>query len=150
MVSSYLESLIEKVGGVDRALPDQDGDYVVPIGGAHFWARVDGDSTPVVRVYSTVLANVWSSPSLLEAVNEINTQATFVRAFWASDTVMFEHEHLGSAMTEEGFLFSLQAIAHASDYFGPRLMEQFGGTAAFEDAKSDDYKAEPGPVPGYF
>jgi AcrR family transcriptional regulator len=40
MVSAYLESVIEQLTGVDKAVPDHEGDYAVEVGGARFWARV--------------------------------------------------------------------------------------------------------------
>ena len=55
MVSAYLESVIEQLTGIEKAEPDHEGDYSVELGGARYWARVDGTDPAIVRVYSTVL-----------------------------------------------------------------------------------------------
>ena len=68
MVSAYLESVIEQLTGVDKAVPDHEGDYAVEVGGARYWARVDGSDPAIVRVYSTVLVGLEPTPELYEAL----------------------------------------------------------------------------------
>ena len=149
MVSAYLESVIEQLTGVDKAVPDHEGDYAVEVGGARFWARVDGNDPAIVRVYSTVLVGLEPTPELYEALNDINTRMAFLRAFVVHGTVLFEHEHLGTSMDAEEFANSIRTIASASDFFGPQLHQQFGGEQKFQESKTEEYQAPEVDHPGY-
>jgi len=149
MVSAYLESVIEQLTGVDKAVPDHEGDYAVEVGGARFWARVDGNDPAIVRVYSTVLVGLEPTSELYEALNDINTRMAFLRAFTVHGTVLFEHEHLGMSMDAEEFANSIRTIASASDFFGPQLHQQFGGEQKFQESKTEDYQAPEVDHPGY-
>jgi len=149
MVSAYLETLIEQLTGTEKAVPDQDGDYSISYRGARYWARVEGEANPIVRIYSIVLAQLEPTPELYESLNVINTRMTFLRAFWVDSTVIFEHEHVGHSMQEDEFTNSFTTIASATDFFGPQLHERFGGVAAFHESKTDDYATAEIHQPGY-
>lgn len=56
IVTSHVETLIERITGVDKAVPDNDGDYPVRFRDALYWVRVSGsDEHPLVRVFYHVL-----------------------------------------------------------------------------------------------
>ena len=40
---SHLETLIERISGVEKATPDEQGNYFIKTESAGFFARVDGD-----------------------------------------------------------------------------------------------------------
>ena len=149
MVSAYLESVIEQLTGIEKAEPDHEGDYSVELGGARYWARVDGTDPAIVRVYSTVLMGLEPTPDLYEALNDINARMAFLRAFMVQGMVIFEHEHLGLSMDVEEFANSISTIASASDFFGPQLHEQFGGVQGFHESKTEEYEAPDVDHPGY-
>jgi hypothetical protein len=149
MVTSHVETLIERITGVDKAVSDHDGDYPVRYKDALYYVRVAGnDARPIVRVFSTVVADVEPSPDLYEAVNDINTRLGFCRCFWVNGQVLIETEHLGMTIKTEDFLELAENVASASDHFGPKLIERFGGKLAFDDSKGDAY-VEP-PTPGMY
>lgn len=152
MVRAYLESIIERLTGSEKAVPDHEGDYAIEWAGARFWARVDGREVPIVRLYSTVLTQLEATPTLFERLNDINSRMAFLRAFWVNGQVIFEHEHLGLSMEPEEFQNSFRTIAQASDFFGPQLHEEFGGQQGFHESKSEDYEPptpDAGSHPGY-
>src|SRR3954466_10844053 len=96
MVTSHIETLIERVTGVEKATPDEDGDYPVRYKDARYYVRVAGnDERPIVRVFSTVVDVIEPSPDLYEAINDINSRLGFCRCFWVENQVLIETEHLG-------------------------------------------------------
>lgn len=149
MVASHVETLIERITGLDKATADHDGDYPIRFKDALFYVRVAGDDTrPIVRVFSTVVTDVEPSADLYEAVNEINTRLGFCRCFWVGGQVLIETEHLGGTIGTEDLFVLADHVASASNLFGARLVERFGGKLAFDDSKGDDY-VEP-PFPGMY
>ncbi|MEY3619165.1 MAG: hypothetical protein RL726_1863, partial [Actinomycetota bacterium] len=42
IAASHLETLIERLTGVHKAVPDAEGDYSVHLRGATFMTRIDG------------------------------------------------------------------------------------------------------------
>lgn len=97
MVTSHVETLIERITGTDRARPDDDGDYPARYRDAAYYVRVAGtDDRPIVRVFSTVVADIEPTPGLYEAINDINSQLGFCRSFWVKGQVLIEAEHLGN------------------------------------------------------
>ena len=55
MVTSYVETLIERITGVDKAVPDADGDYPVRHQDALYFIRVAGNDLTLVALPSTEL-----------------------------------------------------------------------------------------------
>ena len=80
-----------------------------------------------------------------QAVNEINTRLGFCRCFWVNGQVLIEAEHLGLTIKTQDFSELADNVASASDYFGPKLVERFGGKLAFEDSKGEQYDQPPFP-----
>jgi hypothetical protein len=149
MVTSHVETLIERITGIDKAAPDHEGDYPVRYRDARYFVRVAGnDERPIVRVFSTVVADIEPGPELYETINDINTRLGFCRCFWVSGQVLIEAEHLGLTIRIQDFFELADNVASASDYFGPKLVERFGGKLTFDDSKGDEY-VEP-PTPGMY
>lgn len=149
MVTSHIETLLERITGVDKAIPDHDGDYPLRYRGARYYVRVAGNDTrPIVRVFSTVVSDIEPDPDLYEAINDINTRLGFCRCFWVNGQVLIETEHLGMTIRIEDLSELADNVASASSYFGPRLADRFGGKLDFEDSKGEEYH-EP-PLPGMY
>jgi hypothetical protein len=146
---SHLETLIERIAGIEKAVPDQDGDYFIRTEKAGFFARVDGEDPPVIRVFSIVANEIDKSPDLLDSLNEINTQLSFLRSMWIRQQVLIEGETLALTTGMAEFAEICRRVASATDYFGPGLIGRFGGQSFFEDTKKVDYAPEPPASPGY-
>jgi hypothetical protein len=97
MVRAYAESLLEQVVGTDKVKPDNDGDYPVRYQSALYYVRIDPGrrDDPVVQVFAAAVDKVEPGPPLYEALNDINTQLRFARAFWVRGQVLIEAEMPG-------------------------------------------------------
>lgn len=143
MVTSHVETLIERLtGSKDRVKADADGDYPLRYRNAAYFVRVAKPQKPVVQVFSVAVADVDVSVGLVHALNEINSDLSFCRTFWVRGQVLFESEHLGETIGEADFNECVQNVAAASDYFGPRLAERFGGRLLFEESKEPEYQPQ--------
>jgi len=140
---SHLETLVERISGAERAIPDADGDYLVSTEHARFYARVDGDQQPVIRVFSVIAKDVTKSPELLDALNSINMHLTFLRTFWVNGQLLMEADLFAMAADTAGFAEACRRVASASDHFGPGLIESFGGVPMFEASKEAGYAPSP-------
>jgi hypothetical protein len=141
MVVSYVRDLLETLTG-SRPVPDQDGDLPVTFGGAQFYVRVIGDGQPVVQVFSVAVAELAASADLHTALNDMNTQLRFARTFHVADQVLVEHDIWGEDVNPANFRHACRNVAGATDFLGPRLVEQFGGVPRFEQSKTADYVPE--------
>lgn len=138
---SYVRDLLETMTGV-RPDYDADGDLPVAYEGAQFYVRVQGEDA-VVQVFAVVLADVEISPGLLGALNGINAESQFARAFHVADQVLIEHEIWADDVNPANFGYACRAVAAASDRFGRQLHESFGGTPRFENSKTPEYSPPP-------
>jgi hypothetical protein len=149
IATSHLETLIEQLTGVPKAQPDADGDYFIAVRSSGFFARVDGGDSPVFRLFSVIAADVPASSDLYAELNEINTHLSFLRAMHVQNQVLIEGELLAMTSTPQDFREVCVRVAHASDHFGPRVLERFGGRPLFEESKAPDYEAPAPTIPGY-
>jgi hypothetical protein len=138
MVRAYVETLLERLTGQDRVESDNDGDYPVRFRSALYYVRLIGDVDPVLQVFATAVAGVEPTPALYERLNVINTNIRFARAFFVRGQVLVESDLVGQTVDKEEFEEACNAVATITDHYGPRLAEEFGGTTAFADEKSED------------
>lgn len=139
MVTSHVETLIERLTGVGKAIPDADGDYPIRYRSALYYVRVVRAAPPVVQIFSVALDGIGYSDALARELNEINARVHFCRAFWVHGQVLIEAEQLGPSLTEADFRESALQVAEATDTFAKGLAERHGGRLAFEEAKAPDY-----------
>jgi len=139
MVVSYTRDLLEQLTG-ERPEQDQDGDLPIEYGGASFYVRVIGDTDPIVQVFSVVLAELEGNSKLHAAINEINAELQFARAFHVHDQLLIESDIWGSDLNISNFHFACKNIAIASDAFGKSMLSTFGGTPRFELTKKPTYR----------
>lgn len=146
MVRAYVESLLERLTGVEKAKPDDDGDYPVRYRDALYFVRLIGDVDPVVQVFATAVAEIDSSPGLLERLNAINSDIRFARVFWVRDQVLVESDLVGQSVDPEEFDSACRAVATITDHIGPQLAAEFGGRTAFGDSKEEPAADTPPPA----
>lgn len=140
MVTSHVETLIERLTGADKAKADADGDYPLRYRNAEYFVRVANPAKPVVQVFSAAVDDIELTDALARDLNEINSRLHFCRTFWVGSQVLFEAEHLGSSISELDFNECVQNVASASDHFGPQLAEKHGGRLRYEQSKDEDYQ----------
>ena len=148
---SHLETMIERLTGTDKAIPDNDGDYFLNTPHGGFFARIDGTEIPILRIFTIISKGIKCSPDLLTELNSINCDLTFPRVFWVQDQVLMESNAIALKTTIVEFNALCSEVAHASDFCGPRIVSEFGGTAFFEQSKevAQDEGPTPPHTPGY-
>ncbi len=142
-------ALLKQLLGAKDVTTDPDGDYPVRYQSALYYVRLDPGShdAPVVQIFAVALADVPSSPALLEELNLINSRLRFARIFWVREQVLVESELVGEELSLAGLGTACDTVGGAADYFGPRLAEKFGGTTAFSDEQDSDYAPPSDPSP---
>jgi len=142
MVRAYTESLLEQVLETDKVKADHDGDYPVRFQSALYYVRIDSGrrDEPVVQVFAIAVDKIEPGPLLYEALNDINAQLKFARTFWVGGQVLIEAEMPGMSLSLDGFANACHNVAHAADFFGLTLAEEFGGKTAFADEKGPEYE----------
>jgi len=68
----------------------------------------------------------WST-ALLEAVNEINRDHTFVRAWWDTDRVVLCTDLMASPYVEQHVIAALLGFGELADEIDDDLQRRFGG-----------------------
>ena len=151
IATSHLETMIERLTKMDKAFPDNDGDYFLSTHDGGFFARIDGAEIPILRIFTIVSKGIDRSPDLLTELNSINCRLVLPRVFWVRDQVLMESNALALSTTIVDFNSMCSEIAEASDKFGPKLVREFGGTAFFEQSERIDQDEGPTPphTPGY-
>ena len=140
MVRAYVESLLERLTGIDKAVPDHDGDYPVRYRDALYYVRLIGEKDPVVQVFATAVADIEATPELLSRLNDVNSQIRFARVFWVRGQVLVESDLVGQSLDGAEFDSACTAVATITDHFAPLIAEEFGGRTAFADEKDDAAK----------
>lgn len=141
MVVSYVRDLLERLTGT-RPEPDKDGDLPVTYEGASFYVRVVNPTDAIVQVFSVGIADIDPTPELMSALNDINRQIGFARAFHVAGQVLIEAEIWGSDINPANFRHACGNIAGATDAFMPELAKQLGGSLRFETTKTSHYDNE--------
>ncbi|HCU92394.1 MAG TPA: hypothetical protein DHU96_06485 [Actinobacteria bacterium] len=139
MVTSHVETLIERLTGVGKAQADADGDYPIRYRSALYYVRVVHAWKPVVQVFSVAVDRIQFTDALARELNEINTHLYFCRTFWVGGQVLVEAEHLGPSLAEADFHECALRVAEATDTFAKGLAERHGGRLAFDESKTPEY-----------
>jgi len=135
---AYLRDLAERATST-RPEPDHDGDLPIHIHGALFYARVVGDPNAWIQVFAVAIAGIPETPDLALALNDINRQIRFARAIHVAEQVLFEAEIWADDLNPANFTHACRNIARATDAFGYRLVEAFGGEPVFDRSKDTGY-----------
>jgi len=149
MVTSHVETLIERLTGVEKAQADADGDYPIRYRSALYWVRVVRAWKPVVQVFSVAVDGIQFTDALARELNEINTHLYFCRTFWVRGQVLIEAEHLGPSLTEGDFHECAFRVAEATDAFAKGVAERHGGRLAFDESKTPEYASPADERTGY-
>lgn len=151
IATSHLETMIERLTKMDKAIPDNDGDYFLNTPHGGFFARIDGTEIPILRIFTIISKGIKCSPDLLTELNSINCRLIFPRVFWVQDQVLMESNALALKTSDQEFDALCSEVAHASDFCGPGIVSEFGGTAFFEQSKevAQDEGPTPPHTPGY-
>ena len=93
MVTSHVETLIERLTGIKKAEPDADGDYPIRYRSALYYVRVVGSRIPVVQLFSVAVDETQFTDALARDLNAINARLHFCRIFWVLDQILASMIH---------------------------------------------------------
>lgn len=126
-----VERALEGWLGLDELVRDTDGDYPVRIGSAVMFVQLLDGVPPVVRIFSPILHDVDASPTLFEALNEINARIRFGRVLWAGHQVVVAMELTAADLTETQVVVACTQLGNLADHLDDGLHGRFGGATAF-------------------
>jgi len=128
---AYVETLLERLTGADKAQTDEDGDYPVVYQDLPYYVRVIGTEDPVVQVFSIALADIENTPELLAALNDLNAQLSFARAFHVRGQVLIETDILAESLDPAGFRNACNCVGSLTTDVARDLHTRFGGQVLF-------------------
>ena len=118
--------------GVATLERDADGDYPIPVGSALVFVRVVEGTLPLVAVFSSVLTDVAETPTLFDALNDVNVRIRFARAFWVHRTIVVATELAAVDVTADQIAFACTQLGALADHLDDVLHGRFGGGFAFD------------------
>jgi len=139
---AYVETLLERLTGADKAQTDKDGDYPVVYQDLPYYVRVIGTEDPVVQVFSIALADIETTPELLAALNDLNAKLSFARAFHIQGQVLIETDILAESLDQAGFRNACNCVGSLTTDVARDLHTRFGGQVLF--VRSEDTPETPG------
>src|SRR5690242_11023166 len=127
-LNAHVERLLKRATGIVELQTDEKGEWLgFPYGRIVEHVRVVDYEVPRAFIYGVVVTGVEPKPELYEYLNEVNSQIRYCRAYALQGTVYFEIELLGEALDYDEFDNALQSIGDAGNYYGPVIVEKFGG-----------------------
>jgi hypothetical protein len=130
-----VEKLVTELAG-SACEKDEDGDYRLPVGGAHVMVapRVPPAGPAVVRVFAITNVGVSVTPELGLFLARLNFGLMFGRFALDAEhrSIWFDETLLGDQFTDEELRFTIQVVSSTADHWGDRLKQMFGG-ASYEE-----------------
>jgi hypothetical protein len=132
-----VEKLLREFFDTEALPANEYGDWgPFPAGTAGVFLRLGQpapEAPPILVVFSMVLVQVPKSPELLDFLNEINVNMSFLRAYWKDEAIFFSAELLAQTTDREELLIAAAQIGNASDSYDEVLRGRFGGILPFVD-----------------
>ena len=130
-VRERVSRLLTAYLGGDDAVDPTETPVAIRAGTAVVHVRLIDAEPPVVRVFSSLLRRVDSSPELLAEINEINAHLSFARLFWRDGSVLAATELLASTIDPNELANACDVLCDVADYYDVKLHQRFGGELAF-------------------
>jgi len=141
MIRGFVARVLEDAGLVSgRAQPDSDGDYQIRYGSALYWVSpgAAGDDSGLVQVFGVLLDEVKLSRKLLAALNEINRDYLWIRAFWQDDRVLICRDLAADALSAAGLKAACEQIGRIADDQDDKLKALVNAGHTFFEGSDDD------------
>jgi hypothetical protein len=114
-------------------MPDEDGDIPIRVGSALMFVRAIAGRPPLVQVFSPIVRDVDRTPELIDALNDVNRQVLFGRAFWTDREIIVAMELTAIGIVPEQIAFACVQLGNLADHLDDRLRGRFGGNTVFEE-----------------
>lgn len=137
VLQPFVEKTVAAYLGIEQAEVWEDGTIPIRSGTTIVNVRlVEGDnpSHPILQVYSPMLSEIDNSPELLTKLNEVNSNLTFVRAFWTDRQVILAMELLAESLDRDQVAHAVSLVSLAGNFWDSELNKTFGGTTYFAEA----------------
>jgi hypothetical protein len=116
---------------------DEDGDAPIQYDDAMIFVRRLTDPE-MLAVFSPMLAGVEKTYGLLDAVNEMNAEIRYARAFVVGSSVMVASEVDPATDLDVSLARAGDAVGWIADHWGAKLQSRFGGTTFFGEPSSGE------------
>jgi hypothetical protein len=143
-IRSLLLDLVRRVTGNKDLGLDSEGDIPIRYGSGIVLIRVFGNP-PIVRVFSPILGRITATDGVVEALNKLNRESTFVKWLLVNDTIIAVVELFGRPFTPDHVLSACSVLGRAADERDEALQREFGGKTFFGEYEP----AKPPPSFGY-
>jgi hypothetical protein len=143
-IRSLLVDLVRRVTGNNDLALDADGDIPIRYGSGIVLIRVFGNP-PIVRVFSPILGKVTATDGVVDTLNKLNTESSFMKWLLVDDTIIAVIELFGRPFTPDHVLTACSVLGRAADERDETLQKEFGGKTYFGDYEP----AKPPPSFGY-
>lgn len=126
MVFSYVRDLVEDVTG-NPADTNADGDLFADFDGNRLRARIVYPADPVVQLSTVSVDGLEPTLELFSAINDINSEIGFARAYWVPNKLIIESEIWASDVNPANFEFSIINVTRTTAQHAPHIIDTFGG-----------------------
>jgi hypothetical protein len=159
VLQPFIEKTVAEYLGIEHVEVWEDGTIPIRSGTTIVNVRlVEGEnpSQPILQVYSPMLSEIDSSSELLTKLNEVNSNLTFVRAFWTDRQVVLAMELLAESLDRDQVAHAVSLVSLAGNFWDSELNKTFGGRTYFADEPAPPAASPgapnapaspPGPVP---
>ena len=124
-----VRTLKQALGAEDTR--DADGDILIHRGSAVLFVRPHDGKSPFLQVFAPLLTGFRPDPAIFEAINSLNSQVPFAKAFVTPDgsEIILEALLLVHSLSAADLVYVIDLVSGAADYFDTFLRQRFGGLA---------------------
>jgi hypothetical protein len=136
VLQPFVEKTVAEYLGIEQVQVWEDGTIPIRSGTTIVNVRlVEGEnpSHPILQVYSPMLSEIDSSSELLTKLNEVNSNLTFVRAFWTDRQVVLAMELLAESLDRDQVAHAVSLVSLAGNFWDSELNKAFGGKTYFAE-----------------
>jgi hypothetical protein len=147
VLQPFVEKTVAEYLGIEQVQVWEDGTIPIRSGTTIVNVRlVEGEnpSHPILQVYSPMLSEIDSSSELLTKLNEVNSNLTFVRAFWTDRQVVLAMELLAESLDRDQVAHAVSLVSLAGNFWDSELNRAFGGKTYFAEEPAPPAAGAPG------
>ena len=126
-----VEDGLQRWFGVRHLERDVDGDYPIRVGSALVFVRLIDGRPPMVVIFSSILDDIDESPALFAALNNVNRQVSYARAFWVPSRVLVATELPAVGISADQIAIACAELGHVADQLDDVFQGRFGGRLPF-------------------
>ncbi len=141
-LDKWLEDTLKRELEVDAIERDEDGDIPIPHGSAVVYVRTADDDPPRIEIFSPLLEEFTMRPEVYAAVNSINRNTPFAKAYVDPDNaqiVLTAELYIFDELSPDQLLATIDLVGDRADHYDSLLQKRFGGKTMFDDDQGDEF-----------